>query len=389
MTDLIVPRLGDACLIYLLGDELALSDVAVKHVDPNRQELLATLASPPVRGTRGWQPVMSVAHDRQPLTLSPTSTALLLGGATRAPRAVIRELGLKTALLLPVVDQHHERALAVIVLLSARSRNYGPRGVRLAEDLTTRFALALEAAEMYRTCRMALEEGQESLATTVHDLMSPLTVIKGTAQRLRRVQPRLADPTVIVELRNRLDAIDAATNRMASALTALLQTTRVEATARPKGAFQTTDLVALAAQAVAEQQLIAKHHSIRMCDAPTELKGRWNADQLERMLGNLIGNAVKYSPRGTSVEVSLADDTDADGSWAVLRVADKGLGIPAGELPFVFEPFRRGSNVGGVVGTGLGLASVWQTVKTHDGRLWLDSQEGEGTCVTVRLPLGR
>jgi signal transduction histidine kinase len=107
------------------------------------------------------------------------------------------------------------------------------------------------------------------------------------------------------------------------------------------------------------------------------------------MLGNLIGNAVKYSPRGTSVEVSLADDTDADGSWAVLRVADKGLGIPAGELPFVFEPFRRGSNVGGVVGTGLGLASVWQTVKTHDGRLWLDSQEGEGTCVTVRLPLGR
>jgi signal transduction histidine kinase len=273
-------------------------------------------------------------------------------------------------------------------LLSERRKNYGPRAVRLAQDLTARFALALEAAEMYRACRMTLEEGQESLATTVHDLMSPLTVIKGTAQRLRRVQPRLTDPILVVELRNRLDAIDAAANRMASALTALLQTTSVDARTRPNCRFQTTDLVALAAQAVAEQQLIARRHSIRMSDAPTELKGRWNADQLERMLGNLIGNAVKYSPPDTCVEVSLADDTDADGSWAVLRVADKGLGIPAGELPFVFEPFRRGSNVRGVGGTGLGLASVWQTVKMHDGRLWVDSQEGEGTCVTVRLPRG-
>jgi signal transduction histidine kinase len=80
-------------------------------------------------------------------------------------------------------------------------------------------------------------------------------------------------------------------------------------------------------------------------------------------------------------------EVDRDGCWAVLRVTDTGLGIPAGELPFVFEPFRRGSNVGSVDGTGLGLASVWQTVKTHDGRLWVDSQEGTGTCVTVRLPL--
>jgi signal transduction histidine kinase len=133
--------------------------------------------------------------------------------------------------------------------------------------------------------------------------------------------------------------------------------------------------------------LIARHHSIRIGDTPTELKGPWNAGQLERMLGNLIGNAVKYSPRGSCVQVSLADDTDADGSWAVLRVADQGFGIPTGDLPFVFEPFRRGSNVRGVDGTGLGLASVWQTVKTHDGRLWVDSREGEGTCVTVRLPL--
>jgi len=71
----------------------------------------------------------------------------------------------------------------------------------------------------------------------------------------------------------------------------------------------------------------------------------------------------------------------------VLRVADRGLGIPARDLPFVFEPFQRGSNVGGIAGTGLGLASVWQAVKLHAGRLWIESEEGQGTRVTVRLPL--
>jgi signal transduction histidine kinase len=68
-------------------------------------------------------------------------------------------------------------------------------------------------------------------------------------------------------------------------------------------------------------------------------------------------------------------------------VIDHGVGIPARDLPFVFEPFRRGSNVGSVSGTGLGLASVWQTVKASDGRLWVESDEGKGTRVTVHLPL--
>jgi signal transduction histidine kinase len=110
-------------------------------------------------------------------------------------------------------------------------------------------------------------------------------------------------------------------------------------------------------------------------------------DHIERMLCNLIGNAIKYSPSGSMIEVSLACEMDDDGRCAVLRVSDRGMGIPASDLPFVFEPYRRGSNVGCVEGTGLGLASVWQTVKTHDGRLWVDSEEGQGTCVTVRLPV--
>jgi signal transduction histidine kinase len=273
------------------------------------------------------------------------------------------------------------------VFLSQRTRQYAAAQITLAQELASRFALALEAAHMYQACKLALEDSRESLATTIHDLMSPLTYIKGTAQRLQRFKKTLADPSTTSDLYIRLEAIDAAANRMASALNALLQTTRLEPVDWPQRHGLRTDLVALARRVVAVEQLMARQHSICLREAPPALEGTWRTERLEHMLANLIGNAVKYSPPGSCVDISLTADLDEEGRWAVVRVSDRGVGIPAGDLPFVFEPFRRGSNVGEVVGSGLGLASVWQTVKTYDGRLSVDSQEGVGTCVMVRLPL--
>jgi signal transduction histidine kinase len=71
----------------------------------------------------------------------------------------------------------------------------------------------------------------------------------------------------------------------------------------------------------------------------------------------------------------------------VVCVIDRGIGIPSGDLPFVFEPFRRGANVGPVPGTGLGLASVWQIVHSHEGQLSVESEVGKGTSFKIRLPL--
>jgi signal transduction histidine kinase len=217
--------------------------------------------------------------------------------------------------------------------------------------------------------------------------MSPLTYIKGTAQRLRRLEDGIADPPTRSELRTRLEAIDSAANRMASALTALLQTSVPSPENSRRRSGTRVDLVDLVLRSVDEHQLLARHHSLRIGEAPTSLVGTWDTHRIERMLGNLIGNAIKYSPPGSTVEVSLASEEDSDGRWGVLRVTDQGVGIPPSDLPFVFEPFHRGSNVGSIAGTGLGLASVWQTVRMHDGRLSVNSEQGKGTCMTVRLPL--
>jgi two-component system OmpR family sensor kinase len=98
---------------------------------------------------------------------------------------------------------------------------------------------------------------------------------------------------------------------------------------------------------------------------------------------NLISNAMKYSPEGGHVEVSGKTE---NGSIAI-SVADQGIGIPAGELKRVRERFFRGSNVGSIPGTGIGLSLVQQIIEQHGGRLFINSEPGKGTRIVVSLPI--
>jgi signal transduction histidine kinase len=142
------------------------------------------------------------------------------------------------------------------------------------------------------------------------------------------------------------------------------------------------DLVALARRAVAEQQQTTERHTLHLEAPSTALVGDWDGRRLERVLSNLLDNAVKYSPDGGQVVVSV----QREGDWAVVVVRDRGVGIPEDDLPHVFERFRRGANVTGRIGgTGIGLAGVRAIVDGHGGTVHVDSQEGVGSTFTVRL----
>jgi len=136
--------------------------------------------------------------------------------------------------------------------------------------------------------------------------------------------------------------------------------------------------------ALAVIRLLTEQHQITVLATLERLVGEWDSRRLERVVANLVGNAVKYSPAGGSVTVRIAT---ADG-WAILQVQDQGLGIPAQDLPRVFERFHRGANVvGKILGTGVGLASALQIIEQHGGTIVVESEPGSGTCFTVRLPL--
>jgi signal transduction histidine kinase len=95
---------------------------------------------------------------------------------------------------------------------------------------------------------------------------------------------------------------------------------------------------------------------------------------------------VKYSPAGGTVTVQVCGERDGSGEWAVVKVADEGVGIPPSDLPSVFAPFQRGGNVGTIPGTGVGLAGARQIVEQHGGTIAVVSAEGKGSVFTVRLP---
>ena len=115
----------------------------------------------------------------------------------------------------------------------------------------------------------------------------------------------------------------------------------------------------------------------------------WDQARLDRVLHNLLGNAVKYSPGGGEVTITVGRETAPDRrQWATLAVRDQGVGIPAPDLPHVFDRYHRAANVvGRIRGTGLGLSSARQVIEQHGGTVGVESAEGQGSTFTVRLPL--
>jgi signal transduction histidine kinase len=229
--------------------------------------------------------------------------------------------------------------------------------------------------------REQLTSRDEFMSSVSHDLKSPLTFIKGMASLRRRRATMTPETEGLVDA---LDQIEASAGRMSEQLDELVDASRLEAGQTLELRREPTDLIELARTAVAQRQQSTDRHALYVSTTLPELVGVWDALRLARVLDNLLDNAVKYSPRGGTVEVKIAQE---DG-LAALSVADRGEGIPAADLPHIFERYRRGRNVEGrIPGTGIGLAGVQRIVELHDGTIDVDSQVGAGTTCTIRLPL--
>jgi len=242
-----------------------------------------------------------------------------------------------------------------------------------------------------QAARCAAEEAvrlrDSFLAAAAHDLSNPLTAILGICQLLNRRlgysqghdSERCSDAIVGIESNAR---------RLAAQIEQLLDVACTEA-GRPLGLRRIpTDLVALVDRVIAARSQSSLRHDLRLETQLEQLLGVYDPVRLERVVDNLLANALKYSPLGGKIVVRLERERTPRGAWAVLAVLDEGLGVPAADLPLIFEPFRRAGNVGPISGTGIGLASARQIVEEHGGRVTVTSREGAGSTFTVYLPVG-
>lgn len=219
----------------------------------------------------------------------------------------------------------------------------------------------------------------------IHDLRNPLATVHRFTELLRQ---RVAGQSAqIPGLDEGLHHIQDATERLERLVDQLADASTATSTRSTVSSPGQSDLLHLARQIAAESQpAAAGPDRVRVVSRATDLVGCWDPTALERVLGNLLDNALKYSPTDCPVVVTL----ERDAAWAVVSVADQGIGISDADRLKVFKRGFRGLNATITApGNGIGLAAAQHIVDALGGTISIESELGVGTTVTVRLPLRR
>lgn len=253
---------------------------------------------------------------------------------------------------------------------------------RVPSDTNIRELHALGEAfnEMTVNLRQSNQAKNAFVADVTHELRTPLTVINGTIETLE--DGALDD----VEGRGPLlTSMQHETKRLIRLVNDLLVLTRADA-----GALNLTleriDLVDLARSRCDRLSALAEPRQIMLeVEAQGQAIVRGDADRLSQVFDNLLDNGIRHAPEGSTVKVTIKPE----GSEIRCSVSDRGPGIPAQHLPFIFERFYRvdTSRARHTGGSGLGLAIVHSLVSAHGGRITIDSVEDQGTMITFWLPV--
>lgn len=382
LAHLAIPTLGDYAAVSLVEDG-GVKGVAVVHADPEREQVLRAAVD-------AWPEKFPPTH--------PIYSALVAGRTY-----VVEEMTDETLAEIAVTPQHHEylRALGaqsmmavpitsggvvmggIILSFTGPGRRYNADDLALAEEFAHRAALALQAARSYHLAQGALRARDELLAVVAHDLRNPLnTIVMGSELALEM------NPDADSAGARQLQIIRRSATQMNRLIQDLLDASRLDSgtLALEKMPVAPADLLREAGDMLAP---LAAHAKIALeADAedglPSVIADR---GRLLQVLSNLVGNALKFTPSGGTVRVSITCGGDEleDTRVVTFAVRDTGSGIDEEQLPHIFSrgwQARRGDRRG----IGLGLAIASGIVEAHGGRIWAESKPGEGSTFRFTVP---
>lgn len=382
LAELVVPSLADWCVVDVV-ERSGLRRVAVAHPDPAKRALAEELQRryPPDFDRPGG--VGDVIRRGEP-QLTPTITDEMLVAAARDDEdlEIIRGLGLRSAVVVPLIARG--QILGAMTLAGAESGQvYTEADLPFLLDLARRAGLAVDNARLLHEATEAVRLRDEFLAMASHDMRTPLqailTNVQLAARRLERIggEPDEERTRLAVNLAQ----AERTTGRLAHLVGDLLDVATLRSGHPLAIELVDVDLDELARRVVEDHRVTTDKHRLVITGSAGE-PVRTDRVRVERVLDNLVENAVKYSPNGGEVIVELEP---ADG-FVVVRVRDEGVGIPADEHELIFEPYHRASNVATMPGIGLGLAGSRSVMRLLGGDLRVERSDGSGTTFVAHVP---
>jgi signal transduction histidine kinase len=386
---LALPDLADCSLVQLVTDG-APGKLAVAHVDGRSAEQLQALEQQ-LAGEPGLAAlVRGVLRTGQPLTFSLTDLSSSLSrqlppveerqqreSSAERLTGVLRELGLSAGLVVPLSARG--QIIGVLALFSAPPRStFQPLEMEFALELARRSSVAVDNAQLYAEAQRAVRLRDDLLAIVSHDLRNPLGAITMAVQHLRNEGDQLSPP----DSTRALELVERSSKHMKRLVEELLEVANIQTdqlvlrkTQAPWAGLVDDAIEMFESAARRKGVQLERHASV------SDLSVVCDPERLVRVLANLVGNAVKFTPAGGTVTVTA----ERSGDDLVVRVRDTGPGVAESERLKLFEQYWKGKQTGRT-GMGLGLFIARNIVEAHGGRIWVESQPQQGSTFVFTLP---
>jgi len=375
IAELVVRHLADMCIVDMVEADASVQRLTVAHADPTKAPACETLAQ--LSLDPGHFLTETALATRQAQVFDDMSAEFQESMAQdKSHLRVLRELASRSAIVVPLLSV--DGVLGAVALVSSRPHRFGARDIEFATELARRAALAIENVRLYEAAQRATRARDDVLGIVAHDVRSPLHAIQLAAQlleiRLAKAGDVAGEENATLILRSVARA-----NRL---IEDLLDVTRIEAGALglPCNVLAVKPILV---EILGSQRLSASAASIELgLELDEELPEiRADRDRLLQVLENLIGNAIKFTPKAGRITLAAAKRPGE----VLFSLADTGSGIPPQSLPHVFDRFWQAQRAEGR-GAGLGLPICKGIIEAYGGRIWVESTLGGGTTFFFTIP---
>ena len=375
---LAVPAFADYCALDIVEAEDRFERIGEAHADPTKSQLLREVATFPRSALTAHHPLMRVMATGEPVLEREVTPAFIrLSFAEDGQRRVVEALGPRSLICVPIASSGKPLGALTLVTSDTSGRRFSIADLSLAADLARRAAVVVEHARLFHEAQQATRARDDVLAVVAHDLRNPLNTVSMAVSLMLE-----STPLEMVQERRQVEIVRRAADRMNRMIQDLLDVKRMESGRLAIDAKPELP-VGLINDTIDMLRPLASGSTIRLEANVDEGLPLVLADsaRIQQVLSNLVGNAVKFTPRSGRVSIT-AEHIDGEVRFGVI---DTGPGIPTEQLPHIFGRFWQ-AKPSDRRGIGLGLAIAKGIVEAHNGKIWVESHVGLGSTFYFTLP---